>query len=297
MLSRSHGVLPGQAVSRFRDRHAGVARHIDAGGSAPVFPIRCCWTASHATIPLVRVGVYVDGFNLWYGGRFLVGGPGVPGWRWLDLRALFRTVVSRESGWTSPNIHRVVYCTARRHDPDNITGQRDQEVYLRALRASGSVDHIELGTYVNQVKTAPLAVKDRRDRPDLVKPGWPVVLQGPQRQTYDDARFMVSIARREEKGSDVNVASHLLLDVLKHEVEAAVVVSNDSDLAFPVRAARDRVPVGVINPTRRHLAGALRVDDPSAGGGGHWSYQLAAADLTSAQLPSTVGKVTRPPGW
>lgn len=245
----------------------------------------------------VRVGIYVDGFNLWYGGRYLVGGPGISGWRWLDLRELFRMIVQRESGWQSSTVHRVVYCTARRHDPDNATGQRDQEVYLRALRASGSVDHIELGSYVNQVKTAPLAVKGRKDRPVLVKPDWPVVLQGPQRQTYDDARFMVSIARREEKGSDVNVASHLLLDVLGSQIEAAVVVSNDSDLELPVRAAREHVPVGVVNPTPRHLAGALKVADESAAAHGHWSYQLTATDLRSAQLPETVGRVTRPAGW
>ena len=35
----------------------------------------------------MRVGVYVDGFNVYYGGRGLCG-RGTAGWRWLDLRAL-----------------------------------------------------------------------------------------------------------------------------------------------------------------------------------------------------------------
>jgi hypothetical protein len=46
---------------------------------------------------------------------------------------------------------------------------------------------------------------------------------------------MVSHVHREEKGSDVNVGAHLLLDILQGDVEAAIVVSNDSDLSVPSR--------------------------------------------------------------
>lgn len=244
----------------------------------------------------MRIGVYVDGFNLWYGGRSLVGGPGVPGWRWLDLRSLAGTLVKRESGWPSPSIERVVYCTAWRHDTDNVTGQRDQEIYVRALRYTGSADHVELGTYVNQVKVAPLAVKDRKGRPQLVVPDWPVKVSGPNQQHYADARFMVSIARREEKGSDVNVAAHLLLDVLRDVVEAAVVISNDSDLKLPIVEARKLVPVGLVNPTNSYPAGALN-GNAGDGVGGHWWYQLTAEDLMRSQLPPTIGRVRRPAGW
>ncbi|MGD8166690.1 hypothetical protein ACEXOS_005665 [Herbiconiux sp. P16] len=72
-----------------------------------------------------------------------------------------------------------------------------------------------------------------------------------------DARFMVPIARREEKGSDVNVASHLLIDVLEKRVDAAVVVSNDSDL---------------------------------------W-HRLTRDELHSSQLPSPLGKLSKPAEW
>ena len=41
-----------------------------------------------------------------------------------------------------------------------------------------------------------------------------------------------------------NVAAHLLVDVLTGVVDAAVVVSNDSDLEFPVSYARTRVAAG-----------------------------------------------------
>ncbi len=80
------------------------------------------------------------------------------------------------------------------------------------------------------------------------------------------AVFMVSYANREEKGSDANVAAHLLLDVLGGTVEGALIISNDSDLRFPVEQARQHVPVGVINPSRNYLAGDLR-GAPNAGAG------------------------------
>jgi hypothetical protein len=107
---------------------------------------------------------------------------------------------------------------------------------------------------------------------------------------------MVSVARREEKGSDVNVASHMLLDLLYQRVDAVVVISNDSDLAFPIAQARDLVPVGLINPTQGYPAGALN-DSPGRGAGRHWWYQLTAADLKAAQLPDPVGHIFRPAGW
>jgi hypothetical protein len=111
-----------------------------------------------------------------------------------------------------------------------------------------------------------------------------------------EAWFMASVARREEKGSDVNVAAHLLIDVLQGDIDGAVVVSNDSDLKFPVEVARQHWPVGLINPTAGYPAGALN-GDPSAGAGQHWWYQLLPGDFTAHQLPAQVGKVRRPIGW
>lgn len=107
---------------------------------------------------------------------------------------------------------------------------------------------------------------------------------------------MVSYAYREEKGSEVNVASHLLLDVLERRVDAALVISNDSDLRFPVHQARQRVPVGVVNPSANQLAGALH-GTHSDGMGRHWWARLTAADLRAHQLPPAVGNYTRPPDW
>lgn len=107
---------------------------------------------------------------------------------------------------------------------------------------------------------------------------------------------MVQILHLEEKGSDVNVATHLMLDVLSGAVEAAVVVSNDSDLALPVREMRQRVPVGLINPRGTLFAGDL-TGSPADGVGGHWWWKAHAAHYFGHQLPNPVGQYTRPAGW
>jgi hypothetical protein len=193
-------------------------------------------------------------------------------------------------------VERVVYCTARIDGATNPSGHADQDVYLKALLAADSVDHIEYGTYVARVKTAPLAVKDAQGRPQLVGPAWPVMVQDGRGGPVTEAVFMVSYANREEKGSDVNVAAHLLLDVLGGAVDGAVVISNDSDLRFPVEQAREHVPLGVVNPSRNYLAGDLR-GSPGIGAGRHWWAQLTANDLRAHQLPDPTNRYRRPVGW
>jgi uncharacterized LabA/DUF88 family protein len=117
------------------------------------------------------------------------------------------------------------------------------------------MDH---GNYVARTKAALLATEDPVTRRPVIQPsGWPVMVQDRTGAPVRDARFMVKYLHLEEKGSDVNVASHMLLDLLDGSVDAVVVVSNDSDLAYPLREVRKRVPVGLINPRSTHTAGAL----------------------------------------
>ena len=129
-----------------------------------------------------------------------------------------------------------------------------------------------------------------------MNPAWPIMIKDGSNVDAPDAVFMASIARREEKGSDVNVAAHLLHDVPGGGVDAAVVISNDSDLKLPVSWARERVPVGLVNPTRNWPAGALN-GDPHAGAGSHWWHQLTTAEIMSAQFPTSLGRLSRPAGW
>jgi hypothetical protein len=245
----------------------------------------------------MRVGVYIDGFNLYYGARGLCG-RGSAGWRWLDLRLLSSNIVQSQSVWApmGPTVTRVVYCSARISGVDNPVGQREQDTYLRALTAAQAVDVVEMGQYVTRTAVAPLAREGKKGKPVVVNPEWPVMVQDGSHVQVPDAVFMARVARREEKGSDVNVASHLLIDALGGRVDAAVVISNDSDLAFPVTEVRERIPVGLVNPTRSYPAGKLN-GTPSSGAGSHWWYQLTGADLFASQLPATVGSLTKPPAW
>jgi hypothetical protein len=249
-----------------------------------------------ASTPM-RVGVYVDGFNLYYGARGLCG-RGTPGWRWLDIRALAQRIIFRFSRWQGAIIARVVYCTAVIDAASNPSGYTEQDIYLKALIAAHSVDYIAYGSYVARVKYAPLAVRaaTRSRNPQIVHPQWPIMVHDARGNPIPDATFVVSYADREEKGSDVNVASHLLVDVLTSAVDAAIIISNDSDLQFPVSYARGRVPVGLINPSPNYLAGALR-GHPSEGVGNHWWRGLSVTDLRACQMPDPVASFGRPTGW
>jgi len=239
----------------------------------------------------MRVGVYIDGFNLYYGARGLCG-QGRPGWRWINLRGLANQLAT----WQECSVKRIVYCTARISGADNPSGAADQDIYLKALIAANSVDLIEYGSYVSRVKQAPMATADAKGRPILTRSAQPVLVKNAADQPVRDAVFMVSHARREEKGSDVNVAAHLLLDVLQSDIDAAIVISNDSDLRLPLIEARKRVSVGTVNPSSSFLAGDLR-GTPTEGAGGHWWAKLRAADYRAHQLPDQVGAYAKPVGW
>jgi uncharacterized LabA/DUF88 family protein len=243
----------------------------------------------------MRVGVYIDGFNLYYGARGLCG-RSTAGWRWLDLRALATALVAARPEWPSGTVERIVYCTARISGADNAVGQREQDVYLRALTRANSIDELSLGQYVTRTTTAPLAVAGPKNKPILSHPQWPVMVKDDAGQNAANATFIASVARREEKGSDVNVASHLLIDLYEGRIDAAVVISNDSDLAYPVAHARTRIPVGLVNPSRNYLAGKL-AGAVSDGVGSHWWHQLTDAEVRAAQLPPTIGKLSKPGPW
>ena len=65
-----------------------------------------------------------------------------------------------------------------------------------------------------------------------------------------DSPGSVRVVKYEEKGTDVNLATHLLLDAFDGDCEGALVISNDSDLTEPIRVVRERFgrPVGVAFP-------------------------------------------------
>ena len=62
------------------------------------------------------------------------------------------------------------------------------------------------------------------------------------------------VEKTEEKSSDVNITSHLVRDACFKRFDVAVLITNDSDLAEPVRIVREEfeLPIGVLNPHEHH---------------------------------------------
>jgi hypothetical protein len=183
-------------------------------------------------------------------------------------------------------------------DPDL---PKRQESFINALRASGSIDWVEYGLFLDKVKTRPLALRGKgkkKNKPVLVHPQVPVLIKDGNDKPVPKAVFMVTIADREEKGSDVNVATHLLIDALANPpaMDAAIVISNDSDLKLAVAQVRLRMPLGIVNPGRGYTAGAL-LHNPATDVAEQWERQLTFADFSAHQLSDPAGKYAKPAGW
>ena len=106
---------------------------------------------------------------------------------------------------------------------------------------------------------------------------------------------MVEILDTEEKGSDVNLVSYLLMDGFDNDYELAVVVSNDSDLQLPISMARERLSkvVGVFDPSSRR---SFQLSEAAS-----WYRRLRRGPLTASKFPDELadsqGVVTKPSGW
>lgn len=163
----------------------------------------------------MRTNFYVDGFNLYYG--CLKRSP----YRWLDLFALCQNLMPKHE------VHRVRYFSALISDRPSDPGQSArQQAYLRALERNPKVS-VHLGHYLSHTIMMPVA------------------------SPVEGSPAFVKVIKTEEKGSDVNIASYLLLDGFKKDYEQAVVISNDSDLKTPIELVRKELglPVGVVFPT------------------------------------------------
>mgnify|MGYP000964897900 CR=1 FL=1 len=111
----------------------------------------------------------------------------------------------------------------------------------------------------------------------------------------DQTKF-ATVLRTEEKGSDVNLATHVLLDAFNGDIDVAVVISDDFDLKEPLSVLRTELgkKLVVVSPRRRKkLSHAVRAD----------MYRVVKeADLLACQLPAAVveadgGTVHRPADW
>lgn len=160
----------------------------------------------------MRIGAYVDALNLYYGARRLCG-RGTPGWRWLDVRALLESSLPRSWRRQDAELSRIAYCTAQVAGDRDPSSPTDQETYLRALKATGSVDEIVYGKIVGRARYAPLARPDSRGRrePVIARPDWPLKLQDVQsgRHRRCDRRYQRCRPLASDlKGSGVDTRWH-----------------------------------------------------------------------------------------
>lgn len=204
--------------------------------------------------------VYIDGFNLYYG--CLRGTP----YKWLDLVRLCRLLLPAEE------IKRVRYFTARiKGRPDDPDGPARQDAYLRALAADPAVT-VHLGHFLQSTVRLPLATPPP---------------SGPR---------TAEVLKMEEKGSDVNLATYLLVDAFRADCDLAVVVTNDSDLEEPIRIVRNELGlrVGILNPHQKASRALLRTAPT-------FVKQIRRGALSSAQLPDEVrvgsAVVRKPAKW
>ena len=204
----------------------------------------------------MKANIYVDGFNLYYGAV-----KGTP-YRWLNIAAMCRLLLPRD------HINQIKYFTALVDPRPNDPGQpARQKTYLRALRTIPNLSII-LGSFltheVMMLRAAPGSGYER-------------------------------VIKTEEKGSDVNLATHLLVDGYNNDYEIAVVVSNDSDLLEPIKVVTSQLnkKVGLLNP-QKHPS---RVLQPHV----LFIKNVRQGVLSKSQFPDTLtdarGSFSKPALW
>ena len=203
--------------------------------------------------------VYVDGFNLYYGA--LRRTPH----RWLDIDKLCTLLLPKNQ------IAQIKYFTAlvsaRPSDPDQPVRQ---QTYLRALGTLPKVA-VYLGHFLSHEVTMPVAIQ----------PGQPL--------TY------VKVIKTEEKGSDVALATELMNDAHLGNFEAAVLITNDSDLLPPIKIVRYQLgkKVGILNPQKNPSRALLPHID--------FIKKIRPGVVAASQFPPTLtdvhGLFTKPACW
>lgn len=166
---------------------------------------------------LQRTYIYIDGFNLYYG--LLKGSP----YKWLDLKSLFQKLLN-----PTHDILAIKYYTAKISVRDDPQAPIRQASYIRALENHIPEFSVYYGHYLTHTVMLPLA------------------------NNMNNKSKFVKVLKSEEKGSDVNLAVHLLNDAWLDRYDCAILVSNDSDLSESIRLAKKQhnKKIGIITPTK-----------------------------------------------
>ncbi len=207
----------------------------------------------------MRTIVYVDGFNLFY--RALKG----TSWKWIDLHLLIKRVLQ-----PSHDIRKIKYFTTRvSGTPSDPSKPQRQDVYLRALQQFRPHVEVFYGHFLSHRVRAPLV--------------HPI-----------GSRRTVEVIRTEEKGSDVNLAVHLLNDGWLNDYDCAAIVTNDSDIAEALRLVKRHhakqiglITPGTGRPSRQLMAQA------------DFSRHIRPNALRRSQLPDPIPgtSIRKPARW
>jgi uncharacterized LabA/DUF88 family protein len=206
-----------------------------------------------------RTIVYVDGFNFYYGEVRRTA------WKWLDPVALLQKVLGPQN-----TLVKIKYFTARvQPSPSDPDVNVRQETYLHALQAHCPLVELYFGHFL-------------RHRISMEHANPPPA--------------SVEVWKNEEKGSDVNLALHVLNDAWLNAYNCAVIVSNDSDLAESLRMvkAQNHKLIGLVTPgapvrkTSRQLRAHADFVKP-----------IRTWMLKSSQLPNPIPGTTihKPASW
>lgn len=154
-----------------------------------------------------RTNVYIDGYNLFYG---LLKGTV---WKWLDLLAFTKALLRDDH-----EILAVNYFTSRvKHNPAKPQMAIHQQKYLEALSTIPLIRIVE--GYYNRFRVKMPFAKDPC-------------------KSCDKTDGYAIVWKNEEKRSDVNLATAMLVDAFRDAADSFVLISGDSDLAGPLDVIR-----------------------------------------------------------
>lgn len=216
--------------------------------------------------------VYIDGFNLYNGAVKRTD------YKWLDISQVCQKLLVGQT------IDLIRYFTARiiAFDHD-LQAPARQDVYLRALRTLPNVIIHDDGWFAS--------------RPKLL-PQYPLAYIPDHLHPPPRAPQLVQVQRIEEKRTDVDIATHLLVDCFQKRFDEVVVISNDGDLTLPIQTVRDAfgMRIGVINPhNKSRISGSLIKAS---------TYHLRNINrkvLADSQFPTILtdaqGTFSKPPSW
>lgn len=230
-----------------------------------------------------RTGVYVDGYNLYYGR--LRGSQ----FKWLDLVQLLEGILAeRDQNESLERVHLFTahaLATFATHGHESVEAQ---SAYHRALAVKhGDRFKVTYGKHSYD--------KDGSLLPEFV-PGQP----------YDRTK-RARVWHLEEKKTDVNLAICMYRDAVQGRYDRIVLVSNDSDAEPALQAVREDFPhimIGLVMPIRPPEAGAeihRRVSGSLVGQADWVIKHLTDEQLQAAQLPPHVPTkkkpIRKPPHW